>query len=275
MDDGPSRVFDDVAIPDGYDRYLVPQLFDPWARQLLARIPLTPGSTLLDVACGPGTVARRAAVALGPTGRVLACDVSAPMLALLAAKPAPPDAAPITRVECPATALDVASHRVDAVACQQGLQHFPDRHTAVQEMARVLRDGGTVVVSTRAAEAPLGLFGPIGDAMAATGLAEPFPGAFDLTNFQLPAEELTGALKRAGFEDVALETVTLDATWPSADAVAMTLLGTLYGPMVIPLPAGEQAALRDDLARRLDAPRDGPVTVRTVSHLARGRAPTA
>jgi ubiquinone/menaquinone biosynthesis C-methylase UbiE len=271
VDDGRSRVFEDVAVPEAYDRDLVPALFDPWAQHLLARTPLVPGTTVLDVACGPGPVARRAAVALGPTGRVLASDVSAPMLAVLSAKPAESDAAPIRCVECSALALDVASGSVDAVVCQQGLQFFPDRDAAVREMARVLRHDGTVVVATWAAEAPLGLFGPMAEAMAGTGLAEPFPRAFDPTSYQLTAQEITGLFERGRFGDVTLETITLDATWPNADAATTTLLGTLYGPMIRSLPADGQAAARADLARRLDAPADGPVTVRTVSHMARGR----
>jgi ubiquinone/menaquinone biosynthesis C-methylase UbiE len=271
VDDRRSRVFDDVAFPEAYDRDLVPALFDPWAQQVLARTPLTPGTTLLDVACGPGPVARQAARALGPTGRVIASDVSAPMLAVLAAKPAGSDAAPITCVECSAMALEVASDSVDVVVCQQGLQFFPDRDAAVREMARVLRHDGTAVVATWAAEVPLGLFGPMTETMAGTGLAEPFPRAFDPTSFQLTAQEMSGLLERGGFGDVTLETVTVDATWPNADAATTTLLGTPYAPLIRSLPADGQVAARAELARRLDAPVDGPVTVRTVSHIARGR----
>ena len=44
-----------------YDEILVPRLFDPWAEVLLDEVGVVPGASVLDVACGPGTVARRAA----------------------------------------------------------------------------------------------------------------------------------------------------------------------------------------------------------------------
>src|SRR5258707_137102 len=53
-----------------YDDVLVPTLFTPWARRLLDELDLEAGEAVLDVACGPGSVTRLAAVAVGPRGRV-------------------------------------------------------------------------------------------------------------------------------------------------------------------------------------------------------------
>jgi ubiquinone/menaquinone biosynthesis C-methylase UbiE len=94
---------------------------------------------VLDVARGPGTVARLAAAVVGPDGRVMASDISPAMLALAAAKPVDPAWAPINYLECPVSAIDAAEDSFDAVLCQQGLQFFPDRERAVGEMLRVTR----------------------------------------------------------------------------------------------------------------------------------------
>ena len=51
-----------------YDEILRPRLFDPWAEVLLDQVGVTPGASVLDVACGPGTVSRRAAARVGPRG---------------------------------------------------------------------------------------------------------------------------------------------------------------------------------------------------------------
>ena len=67
---------------------MVPRLFQPWADLLLDQVGLQAGEVLLDVACGPGTVTRRAAARLGPSGRVTGCDVSPAMLALARSRPA-------------------------------------------------------------------------------------------------------------------------------------------------------------------------------------------
>ena len=130
-----------------YDEVFVPRLFNPWADLLLDAVGLDPGEALLDVAAGPGTVARRASVRLGVSGRVTACDVSPGMLAIAAAKPPLADAAPIAYVECPAGALQVDDATFDVVVCQQGLQFFPDRVSALSEMQRALRPGGRVGVA--------------------------------------------------------------------------------------------------------------------------------
>src|SRR5262249_49218459 len=94
-----------------------------------------------DVASGPGTVARVAAKRIGPGGRVVATDISRPMLDVANSKPSSPASAPITYIESPAAPLGVESAAFDFVVCQQGLQLFPDRLAALGEMRRALKPG--------------------------------------------------------------------------------------------------------------------------------------
>src|SRR5271170_6488104 len=93
MDDSRSQSFVQVSVPEGYERFMLRQIFEPWAAELLRRADLQPGWSVLDVASGPGPVARLAATAVGPGGGVVASDISEPMLALAAARPAPAGAA--------------------------------------------------------------------------------------------------------------------------------------------------------------------------------------
>jgi ubiquinone/menaquinone biosynthesis C-methylase UbiE len=265
-----SRGFTAGSVPGGYDRYMSAQLFEPWAREFVGRAGLVAGTSVLDVASGPGAVARVAAAAAGAGGRVVASDISPAMLAVAAAKPAGPGWAPIEYLECPATAITAAADSFDAVLCQQGLQFFPDRQGSVQEMRRVARPGGVVQVSTWASEHPLGLFGPMTEVLAEAGVAEPFPRAFDSQSFCLSAGELRGLLAGAGLRDVRVETAWVDAMWATADDAAAALTGTPYGPAVAALPGHLQQRIRAQLAARLGPAPDGTVTVRTTSHIARG-----
>jgi ubiquinone/menaquinone biosynthesis C-methylase UbiE len=130
-----------------YEDIMVPRMFEPWGNLLLDQLAVAPGEAMLDVATGPGTIARLAASRVGPRGRVVGCDLSPAMLTIARGKPPMPGAAPVGYVECPADALDVPSDSVDVVTCQQGLQFFPDRPAALVEMRRVARDGGRLGIA--------------------------------------------------------------------------------------------------------------------------------
>jgi SAM-dependent methyltransferase len=211
----------------------------------------------------------QAAAAAGPGGRVVASDISAAMLAVASSRPHDPGWAAIEYLECPASAITAKDDSFEAVLCQHGLQFFPDRTAAVSEMCRVTVPGGTAVMSTWAAEYPLGLFGPMIEALRETGVAEPFPRAFDGGSYCLGVDELADLLQAAGFRDVGVETVELDATWQTAETAASTLLGTPFGPLVSALPNDVQQQLRARFTSKLGDSAD-TVTVRTVSNIARG-----
>jgi ubiquinone/menaquinone biosynthesis C-methylase UbiE len=270
MSDERSRGFTESSVPDGYDRFMLGQLFEPWAVDLLSRAGLHVGQSVLDVASGLGPVARLAAAAVGSRGRVVASDISSAMLATAAARPAGADAAVIEYLECSATAIETADSSFDIVLCQQGLQFFPDRAAAAREMGRVVRVGGQVVVSTWAAEHALGLFGPILETLSEVGLDEPYPGAFDPNSYSLSSRALAELLDQAGLRDVGVERVELDAVWSTIDEALSTVLGTPFGPMVSSLSSLEQEHIRALLADKLAQSEDGTVVVRTMSNIARG-----
>ena len=122
---------------EAYERYLVPAVMARFADDLVESVG--PGDRVLDVACGTGIVARRAA-ARGAT--VVGVDVNAQMLDVArAADPA------VEWIEADATALPLADDAFDVVLCQQGLQFMPDPAAALAEMRRVLAPGGRLTVS--------------------------------------------------------------------------------------------------------------------------------
>jgi ubiquinone/menaquinone biosynthesis C-methylase UbiE len=266
-----SGAFVHSSIPEAFDRYLLRAIFEPWADDLVGRAGVQTGHSVLDVASGTGSVARRAAQAVGASGRVVASDISPGMLALAASKPVSSDWAWIEYVECSATALEVRDGEFDVVICQQGLQFFPDRGAAVAEMCRAAGPGGRVVVATWAAEYPVGLFGPMAECLRDAGLAEPYPGAFEVSSYVIGTEEVAALFQTAGLEDIKVATLALDAVWASQNDAANTVHGTPFGPGVSALAAPAQARIRAMLLQRLGARPDGPVTVRTVCNVASGR----
>ncbi len=109
---------------------------------VLDRTDLNGTETILDVGCGPGTylaeLRRR-----GHTGMIVGLDQSAAM-----ARRANAHAG--TAV-ADAQALPLGDDSVDVVLCLHMLYHVPDLHRAVAELRRVLRPGGTAVVTTNGA----------------------------------------------------------------------------------------------------------------------------
>jgi ubiquinone/menaquinone biosynthesis C-methylase UbiE len=131
---------------EAHERYLVPLLFAPGAEVLIELAALGPGERVLDVACGTGSVARRAAQRVGATGTVVGPDVSESMLKV--ARKASSEIRPaIEWRQGDARDIPFPDAAFDVVFCQQGLQFFPDRSAALREMHRVLVPNGRLTLS--------------------------------------------------------------------------------------------------------------------------------
>jgi SAM-dependent methyltransferase len=239
-----------ASVPQRYDDLYVPRLFTPWAELLLDRLALAPGEAMLDVACGPGSVTRRAAPRLGAAGRVVGMDLSAPMIAVARDKPAA-GGAPIEYAVSPAVPLAAGDATFDVVSCQQGLQFFPDRAAAVAEMRRVLRPGGRVGIACwrPLEECPAFLAMCDGIDEIAPGTSAPFRAAFSFGD--------AGALGRlcegAGLRQVRVERLELPFVFEAGMAQALTGVYALpVGPQIEALPPEQQRALCDAVARRLE-----------------------
>ena len=106
---------------------------------------LRAGSRVLDVAAGTGEQTIRAAQRVGPSGYVLATDVSASMLNLAAAAIRDAGLSNVETRVMDAANIDLEADSFDAVICRQGLMLFPERDKALVGMRRVVKPGSRVV----------------------------------------------------------------------------------------------------------------------------------
>lgn len=140
--DGESEVVFAGSIPEAYDRYLVPLIFQPYATDLASRVESLGPGALLEVAAGTGAVTRELATRLPDTTLITATDISRPMLDHASAIGT---ARPVTWRQADVMDLPFGDDSFDAVVCQFGVMFFPDRPRAFAEIRRVLRPGGTFV----------------------------------------------------------------------------------------------------------------------------------
>jgi ubiquinone/menaquinone biosynthesis C-methylase UbiE len=264
-----SSVFTAESVPAEYARHLAPVVFQPWAEVLLDAVGVTPGSAVLDVASGTGVVSREAALRSGADGRVVASDVSGPMLAAASALDAAAGAAPIEYREAPAEALPFADGSFDTVVCQQGLQFFPRQAAAVAEMRRVLRPGGRAGIAVWATGHRLEPFAAYGEELLELGAEPPFPGAFEPESFMMAPDAVRSLLDRAGFSHVEIAVVELEVSWRDDATAAAGALGTPFGPLINALSADRRSRLQAALLARF-APEEpgGPVRRQTAAVLA-------
>ena len=130
-----------IEAAEAYEEGFVPALFADWAPALVDAASLRPGQAVLDVACGTGVVAREAADRLQGQGRIIGLDLNEAMLVV--ARRLRPD---VDWVQGDAAALPFDDETFDVVLCQAALMFFPDPASALREMARVVKTGGTVAV---------------------------------------------------------------------------------------------------------------------------------
>jgi len=269
MTDATRFQFHNPSVPKAYDEFLVPRLFEPWAKLLLDEADLRPGESVLDVATGPGTVARLAAVRVGAKGRVVATDIAQPMLDIAKAKSQPSAAAAaIDYLYSPAAPLAVPTGTFDAVLCQQGLQFFPDRPSALREMRRVLRPSGRTAIAVWGELERNQIYAAFHAALQATvrsDLAELITAPFSWPS----GTALKSAAEDAGFRNVRLLTRSLSMVLEGGlEQAIQSFAATPVAPGVGELPQDVQQAffahLQQEMTRLL---RDGKVIGEMTSNM--------
>lgn len=170
----------------------------PVADAVLAHAAAKPGESVLDVGCGYGITALRLAREVGPFGRVIGLDVSAPMLELARTKSA--GIANIEWIRADATTHAFAPASFDLVFSRFGVMFFGDPVEAFANLRRATRARGRLSFACwRGIEENPWIAVPARAVGAHVGLP-PQPGPEDpgMLSFADP-ERVTRILTAAGF----------------------------------------------------------------------------
>jgi ubiquinone/menaquinone biosynthesis C-methylase UbiE len=234
-------------------------LLEQWlgtaTQRMLDAAGVATGAHVLDVAAGAGGQSLAAARRTGPTGRVVATDISPAILRYAAQSAAQAGVAIETR-ELDGEAVGAPQiGSFDAVISRLGLIYFPNQHRALSGMRQVLRERGrfgAIVYSTPERNEFFSI--PVRIIRTRAQLAPPAPGQPGPFSLGTP-DVLKGVLSEAGFRDVSVQALEAPLRLPSA-AECVRFQRESFGAlhqMLSSLPAGEQAAvwreIEDALAR--------------------------
>jgi ubiquinone/menaquinone biosynthesis C-methylase UbiE len=131
------------SIPEYYDKCLGPAWFGRIAADLAQRMPQEPGGDVLEIACGTGLMTRALRERLDSRRRLVASDLSEPMLDYARGKLN--ELAGIEWRQADALKLPFGDGEFAVVACSLGVMFVPDRKGLFREMHRVLRPGGLLL----------------------------------------------------------------------------------------------------------------------------------
>ena len=215
------------SIPENYDRYLGPVLFEPYAVDLVSRLNVSADASVLELACGTGIVTRRLRDRLGSEARLIATDLNDAMLAYAARKLGPEK--DVEWKQADATDLPFDDQSFDAVVCQFGLMFVPDKEKALTETYRVLKPGGTFLFNVWDA-IEYNELAHIANSIISDFFDDDPPDFYEVPFSFHDVEIVNSFLSLAGFSEMQFFLLRLPAVSPSAEEAAR---GLVHGNPII------------------------------------------
>jgi ubiquinone/menaquinone biosynthesis C-methylase UbiE len=255
------------SIPENYDRYMVPLIFEPYAADIARRAAAIAPRAVLETAAGSGVVTRALAPVLPADASYVVTDLNQPMLDYAASRQ--PADARISWRQADALALPFADASFDLVCCQFGAMFFPDRTAGYREARRVLRPGGCFLFN---------VWDRIEENVFADevtrALAEMFPGDPPRFLARTPHGYHDTALIRRELDDAGFANVTIEtkaelsrAPSPRIPAVAYCQGTLLRNEIEIRNPGGLPAATDRAAAAIAARHGNGAVTAQIQAHI--------
>ena len=253
------------SMPQAYDRWLAPAMFQPFAIDLARRAARFAPPRLLEIAAGTGVLTRELVTAM-PMAQVTATDLNAAMVEFGSRR------VPLAEWrQADALRLPFDDQRFDLITCQFGVMFFPDKPAAFREMRRVLAPEGRMLFSTWGAVQAHGFAAALMDALTQVFPADPPTFLAAVPHGYCGLGQIITDLAAGGLECVSIVSVTLGGHANSAaDVAAGFCTGT---PLRMAIEARGDlaacaAAIADHMTLRLGP---GPVTAAMTAYVIEAR----
>jgi arsenite methyltransferase len=219
---------------------------------LIAELAAKPGGKVLDVGCGTGRLGDYVANQLGPDGRVVGVD-PLPLRIEIAARKNPRFEASVGRAEDLSQFKDA---EFDALYANSVFHWVEDKPKALREFFRVLKPGGRFAINSADAERAHQSGRLVREASQEEGLSETAAGGFG-TNYRITAADLARLIGEAGFKNVEVKSHTFVDDIHDVDELIAWSTSSSFGNFLSDLDPAQHKRVRDRLAKKLDALRQG------------------
>ncbi len=211
------------------------------------------GQRVLDVAAGAGEQTIVTAQRVGPTGSVLATDISSNILDFAQQAARHIGLKNVETKVVDGENLELPENYFDAVISRVGLIYFPDQHKALTGMKRVLKSGGRVAAITYSTPENNKFFSvPVSIIRRRANLPPPLPGQPGPFSLGSPGV-LEAAYQKAGFRDIQIRLVPSPLRMPSAAECVRferESFGALH-QMLAGVPEAERPSVWDEIEQEL------------------------
>jgi arsenite methyltransferase len=245
-----SLALDDADLAQHYEQVSAERQFK--AGQALVRSlgPLQ-GKRVLDIGAGTGLLAAYTADLVGPRGAVIGID-PLPLRIEIARRKARPNLS----FEV-ANAYDLSrfpESGFDAVYLNAVLHWLPEKREPLRQIARVLKPGGTLGITT-GAKRHQGSLQKIRSEVLSRPPYDRYPELTEGAARRVDPAELDRLLDEAGFVQRSIEVRASVSYQPDAEAAIRFAEASSFGNFLGHLPAEIRPAARRDIARALEAER--------------------
>jgi ubiquinone/menaquinone biosynthesis C-methylase UbiE len=210
------------SIPEIYDRLFVPLIFEPYARDLAARMSKAKPRNVLETAAGTGALTRENVSLLNGSARIDATDLNQAMLDRARARQGE---GAVEWRQADALALPFGDQSFDVVACQFGVMFLPDKVAGYAEARRVLRTGGVFLFNVWDRIETNDFTSVVTEALAVMFPDDPPRFMARTPHGYHDPDRIRAELVSAGFADIAIELVEHRSTASSPREAAMAICG--------------------------------------------------
>lgn len=235
--DASSTHFDDKSLA----------FWERYGTNTVARLGLRRGARVLDVCCGTGGSALPAARAVGRDGSVLGIDLSEPLLDLARHKAAREGLRNVEFRAGDMTELELEGESFDAVVIVFGVFFAPDMMKQVRALARLVRPGGVLAITTWGPRLFEPLYTPLLTSIRAKDPAFVEHRPWDRIT---TVDDVAGLLRSAGLNRFAIASEPGQQPLERPEDWWTIVLGTGLRWFVDPLDAVTRAQVREESVAR-------------------------